>query len=185
MNFKTYSYLEGKHSALSPSSYIWMRKNDDEFRQAYLNSKAKEKGTKLHEIAKNLIEEGIKLPKSHKTLNMYVNDAIGYRMTPEVVLRYSDLAFGTADAIRFDKNFLRIHDLKTGVTPAHIEQLYGYAAYFCLNYNIKPTDIECELRIYQNDEVYIEKPEADVILPIMDRKIRFDKIMHDIEETEA
>ena len=67
MNFKTYSYLEGKHSALSPSSYIWMRKNDDEFRQAYLNSKAKEKGTKLHEIAKNLIEEGIKLPKSHKT----------------------------------------------------------------------------------------------------------------------
>ena len=185
MNFKTYSYLDGKHSALSPSSYIWMRKNEDEFIQTYKNMKAKEKGTKMHNIAKQLIEEGIKLPKTHKTFNMYVNDAIGFRMRPEVVLRYSDRAFGTADTIRFDKNFLRIHDLKTGVTPAHIEQLYGYAAYFCLNYNIKPGDIESELRIYQNDEIYMEKPDASIILPIMDKIIQFDKIMADIDEEEA
>lgn len=185
MNFKTYSYLEGRHSALSPSSYIWMHKNENEFIQTYKNMKAKEKGTKLHNIAKELIEEGIKLPKSQKTLNRYVNDAIGFRMKPEVVLRYSDRAFGTADAIRFDKNFLRIHDLKTGITPAHIEQLYGYAAYFCLNYHIKPGDIETELRIYQNDEIQIEKPGPDIILPIMDKIIRFDKIMADIDDEEA
>ncbi len=185
MNFKTYSYLEGKHSALSPSSYVWMRKNEDEFIRTYKNMKEKEKGTKLHNIAKELIEEGIKLPKSHKTLNMYVNDAIGYRMKPEVKLRYSDRAFGTADAIRFDKNFLRIHDLKTGVTPTHIEQLYGYEAYFCLNYNIKPGDIESELRIYQNDDVYIEKPDPSTILPIMNKIVQFDKIIVDIDEEEA
>ena len=47
MNFKTYSYLDGKHSALSPSSYIWMRKNEDEFIQTYKNMKAKEKGVPI------------------------------------------------------------------------------------------------------------------------------------------
>ena len=90
-----------------------------------------------------------KLPKSKQTLNMYVNDAIGFKMTPEQILYYSDNCFGTADAILFRNNFLRIHDLKTGKIPAHMEQLEIYAALFCLEYKVKPADIEMELRIYQ------------------------------------
>lgn len=184
MSFRKYSYLEGLHSQLSPSQYAWMRKNEEEFIQTYKNAKARARGTKLHEIAKGLIEEGIKLPRTSKTLNMYVNDAIGYRMTPEVVLRYSDRAFGTADSISMKGNLLRIHDLKTGVIPAHMEQLWGYAAYYCLNYDVRPGDIEMELRIYQNDEIIFDKPGADDILPIMDKIILFDKIMAEIDEQE-
>lgn len=75
---------------------------------------------------------GQKLPRLNKTLNAYVNDAIGYKMIPEQILFYSDNCFGTADAIVFRNGLLRIHDLKTGVIPAHMEQLEVYAALFCL-----------------------------------------------------
>ena len=101
-----------------------------------------------------------KLPKSQKTLNEYVNDAIGYRMHPEQVLYFSEWCFGTADAISFRNNFLRIHDLKTGKERAHIEQLRIYAALFCLEYRVSPADIKIELRIYQSDEVIIDEPDA-------------------------
>ena len=120
---------------------------------------------------------GQKLPKSQKTLNMYVNDAIGFKMQPEQVLYYSDNCFGTADAIIFRNNLLRIHDLKTGVTKAHMEQLEIYAALFCLEYNMKPGEIDIELRIYQNNEIVVHHPTADDILPIMDKIITFDKII--------
>ena len=102
-------------------------------------------------------------------------------MTPEVVLYFSDVCFGTADSIKFDekKNFLRIHDLKTGVTPAHMEQLQVYAALFCLEYHFKPSDIQMELRIYQNNEVQIFEPSVEHIAPIMDKAIRFTKKIHD------
>ena len=55
--------------------------------------KAAQYGTELHELAAKLIELGIKLPKSNKTLNMYVNDCIGFRMTPEVTFYFSENAF--------------------------------------------------------------------------------------------
>ena len=105
-------------------------------------------------------------------------------MIPEQVLYYSDNAFGTADAIVFRDNFLRIHDLKTGITPAHIEQLEVYAALFCLEYDIKPGEIEMELRIYQNDEVLFANPTAEDIVPIMDKIIRFDRIIQEVKEQE-
>lgn len=54
-------------------------------------------------------------------------------MTPEQILYYSDRWFGTADSIAFDKNMLRIHDLKTGRRPAKMEQLMVYAALFVWN----------------------------------------------------
>ena len=100
---------------------------------------------------------------------MYVNDAIGYKMTPEQILYYSDNCFGTADAITFRNGLLRIHDLKTGVTPAHMEQLEIYVALFCLEYKIKPSDIDVELRLYQLDEILVHKPMADEIVPIIDK----------------
>ena len=117
----------------------------------------------------------------------YVNDAIGYRMVPEQILYYSDNSFGTADAITsldstFKNKLLRIHDLKTGTTPAHIEQLLIYAALFCLEYNTKPSEIDFELRIYQGCEIIGFKPEVDDIVPVMDKIITADKILKQSKE---
>lgn len=88
---------------------------------------------------------------------------------------------GTADAIAFRNNFLRIHDLKTGKRPVHIEQLEIYAALFCLEYRVKPNDIQIELRIYQNDEVLVHNPTAEDILQIMNKIIHCDKLLLEIE----
>lgn len=88
---------------------------------------------------------------------------------------------GTADAISFRNNFLRIHDLKTGTRPVHIEQLEIYAALFCLEYKVKPADIKIELRIYQNDEILVHEPEADEIIVIMNKIIHLNKILEDVE----
>ena len=115
---------------------------------------------------------------------MYVNDAIGYKMTPEQILYYSPNCFGTADAISFRGDILRIHDLKTGESPTHMEQLMIYAALFCLEYNYKPNEIQMELRIYQNDGIICHQPTIEDIFPIMDRIITFDKIINRIKEEE-
>lgn len=182
MNFNEHLKLEGKHAYLSASKYSWLNYSDDKLRDSYIRSIAAQKGTELHEFAAKCIELRQKLPKSEKTLNKYVNDAIGYKMSPEKILYYSDNCFGTADAISFRNGLLRIHDLKTGVTPAHIEQLLIYAALFCLEYKLKPSDIEMELRIYQNGEIIYHIPEVDDILPIMDKIKTFDKIINEIKK---
>jgi hypothetical protein len=115
---------------------------------------------------------------------MFVNDAIGFKMTSEQILFYSINCFGTADAISFRGNLLRIHDLKTGTTKASMSQLLIYAALFCLEYDIRPGDIEIELRIYQNNDVDILNPTADMILPIMDKIVQFDKLLNKLKEEE-
>ena len=114
----------------------------------------------------------------------YVNDAIGFGMRPEQVLKYSENAFGTADAILFNekKNFLRIHDYKSGVTQPSLHQLEIYAALFCLEYHIKPKDISIELRIYWNGEVITGLPTAADIVPVMDKIITFDKFISSMKE---
>ena len=185
MNFNEHSKLKGCHAFLSASSYHWLNYTDEKLITTYSNLLAKQRGTELHEFAAKAIELGIKLPKSKKTLNMYVNDAIGFRMKPEQILYYSDYCFGTADAISFKNNFLRIHDLKTGVTPVKMEQLMIYAALFCLEYRIKPSTIDIELRIYQNDDYEYFNPTAEDIVPIMDKIITFDKLINKIKEQEA
>lgn len=185
MNFNKHSDLEGKHAFLGASKYHWINYNDEKVAESYTKFLAVQKGTVLHEFAAQCITLGQKLPKSHKTLNMYVNDAIGYKMTPEQVLYFSENCFGTADAISFRNGLLRIHDLKTGITPAHMEQLEIYAALFCLEYKIKPIDIEMELRLYQNDEILYYKPTAPDIVPIIDKIITFDKIINKIKEQES
>jgi hypothetical protein len=143
------------------------------------------RGTELHAFAAQCISLGQRLPDEQRTLNMYVNDAIGYKMQPEQVLYYSVNCFGTADAIIFRDGLLRIHDLKTGQIPAHMEQLMIYAALFCLEYDYKPTEINMELRIYQNDDIFIANPAVDDIAPIMDRIIAYDKIIYNIKNGEA
>ena len=184
MILNKHSNLEGEHAFLGASRYHWINYSEDKLRDYYKNYMASNKGSMLHAFAAQCITLGQKLPRSSKTLNMYVNDAIGYRLSPEQVLYFSDNCFGTADAIGFKNNFLRIHDLKTGVIPGHMEQLEIYAALFCLEYKFKPSNIDIELRIYQNDEVLIFNPTAEDIVPIMDKIITFDKIIDQLKMEE-
>lgn len=182
MNFVRHLNLEGLHAPFSPSQPSWIRYDDNKAIEVYMNRKASEMGTRLHAWAKDTIDLGLKQPRTKKTLYAYVNDAIGYRMETEVVLFYSERFFGTADAISFRNNLLRIHDLKTGKHPANMEQLEIYAALFCLEYKVKPSDIKMELRIYQNDEVIVHVPESEDIVKIMQKIVSLDKLLEKIDE---
>lgn len=183
MLFNEHLSYNGLHCPFSPSQSAWLRYDDDKAVEIYNNRKAAELGTRLHEWAKNTIDLGIKQARSNRTLCAYVNDAIGFKMSTEVVLFYSERFFGTADAICFRNGVLRIHDLKTGKggrIETHIEQLEIYAALFCLEYKIKPGEIEIELRVYKNDQVIIHKPTAEDILPIMDKIVHLDKLLSNL-----
>ncbi len=185
MNFNKHLNLEGQHAFLGASKYHWINYDETKVIEAYSKFIATQKGIELHEFAAQCIRLGQKLPKSQKTLNMYVNDAIGFKMTPEQPLFYSENCFGTADAISFRNKMLRIHDLKTGVTPAHMAQLEIYTALFCLEYKVNPADINIELRIYQSDQILYHNPTAEDIVPIMDKIITFDKIINKIKLEEV
>lgn len=182
MIFNDHSALEGQHAFLSPSNYHWINYDDERLESRWKRARAHILGTQLHEFAHNAIKLKISLPKSAKTLNLYVNDAIRYKMACEQALRYSENAFGTADAISFRQRFLRIHDLKTGVTPASFKQLEVYAALFCLEYGYSPYDIRMELRIYQKNEVLTNIPDPEEIERIMDRIVDFDMKIEMLKE---
>ena len=182
MNFVRHSNLNGLHAPFSPSQSSWLRYDDDRAIEIFLNKKAAEMGTRLHAWAKETIDLGIKQPKSKKTLYTYVNDAIGFKMSTEVVLFYSERFFGTADSISFRDNFLRIHDLKTGKIKADMEQLEIYAALFCLEYKVKPESIGMELRLYQNDEIIYHNPTPEDIHAIMDKIVHLDQVIQTLEE---
>lgn len=188
---------EGSHAIISPSRHITRPDYSlDQFDNYILSSYAARIGTSIHELAAQLIKAKIKVNKSEAfkmielklfndgipraliqpvqycdTFIAYVKDAIGFDMDPEVVLKYSKFAFGTTDAIRYNekKNYLRIHDLKTGKQQASLDQLVSYAALFFLEYHIKPGDVTTEIRIYQNGEVVTGFPTATDILPVMDQ----------------
>lgn len=181
MIFNKHYDLEGTHAAFGASKSSWLRYDDQKAIDVFQNMKAAELGTRLHAWAAETIKLRIKQPRSNKTISRYVNDAIGFNMEPEVVLFYSKYFYGTADTISFRDNFLRIHDLKTGSKPVHIDQLLIYAALFCLEYKIKPGEIKMELRIYQNDDVLIAEPSAEDILPIMDKIIHLNKLLENAE----
>lgn len=183
MRFNDHSSVKGLHAFLSPSSYHWINYSDEKLEDRYMTSMAARRGTQLHEFASEAIRLGIKLPKTRATMNSYVNDAIGYRMEPEQALFYSVNCFGTADAIIFRQNKLRIHDLKTGVTPASGKQLLVYAALFCLEYGFKPFDISYDLRIYQNNEILMVEVDPAEIAHIMDKIITFDRRIDELSET--
>lgn len=175
MNFNEHWGLEGRHAFLSPSQYHWVNYDFERLEERFHSEQAKKRGTELHDFASRAIKLGRKMPKNNDTLNSFVNDALGYDMKSEQPLYYSDNCFGTADAISFHKNLLRIHDLKTGVTPASMTQLLVYAALFCLEYSVDPKSIDIELRIYQNNEKDIHIPDPDEVREIMDIIVDFDK----------
>ena len=182
MKWNNHSNLDGTHAFLSASQHSWLNYDDEKLVTIYKNRMAAMHGTEIHEYAAFCIRLKEKLPKRKRTLNMYVNDAIGFGLDPEVKLYFSNNCYGTADAINFNNGFLRIHDLKTGVIPASLDQLAIYAALFCLEYKVKPGEIQTELRIYQNDDILVGKPTAEDILPIMDKIIRFDKLIESAKE---
>jgi hypothetical protein len=121
----------------------------------------------MHNAARECIELGMQLKTTGQTVNMYVNDCIGYRMSAEVTLFY------TYNEVMV----LRIFDLKTGTSPTSGMQLKVYAAYFCLEYNIRPMEIEYDLRIYQNDEIRMIETDPEEIVYIMDRIVESDKLI--------
>lgn len=207
MQFNQHLDLVGKHAPLSPSQNAWINYDDEKLVSRYRNSFAASIGTILHNTARKRIKYLKRLNKQEKNsviidllesrdpfvpadviyaldfnpmyenLMNYTNDAIGFKMSPEVILYYSDRCFGTSDAVSFNNDILRIHDLKTGLTPAHMTQLELYAALFCLEYDIRPQQIGMELRIYQVGDVITEEPDPDQISFLMD-KIRYsDRIL--------
>lgn len=181
MIWHDHSKLIGKHAVMGASKHHWLNYSPEKMVDVYRKMEAVKRGTELHEIAARLINAGIRLPKNRQTLNLYVNDAIGFKMETEKLLFYSDNCFGTADAIAFRKNMLRIHDYKSGTNTASMNQLMIYAAIFCLEYNKNPADIDIILRIYQNDSFVEEIPEPKDIKFVMDKIISFDKLIEDLK----
>lgn len=182
MDFNKHSNLVGQHAFLSASKYHWINYTDQKLDASFISAMAARRGSDLHQLAHDLIRLGIRLPETPTTMNLYVNDALGFRMVPEQVLYFSENCFGTADAIIFRNNKLRIHDLKTGISQTSEHQLEIYAALFCLEYGFKPDEIDIEMRIYQNDEVRIFDADPDLIAHIMDRIITFDRRIVELKE---
>jgi hypothetical protein len=183
--FNKHSDYVGQHALLSASKHHWINYTEQKLDAFVISNLAARRGTELHALASELIRLNVKLPKTTKTLNAYVNDSLGFRLQPEVILFYSANCFGTADAIGFRNNTLRIFDLKTGITPTSFNQLYVYAALFCLEYDMKPMQIDTELRIYQNDEVKVLPSsdglaDPDFITHVMSRIVYFDRRINEI-----
>lgn len=208
MVWKDYSKLKGTHAVCGASNYSWRNYDPEKLIQRLIANYAAPIGTALHEYAADNIKNKIKLLKTDKhgvlryllvekkipsraididmlfpNLMNYVNDSIGFRLDPEVVLYYSPYSYGTADAISWANDTLQISDLKTGVVPASFAQLENYAAFFCLDYKIHPSKIkEIIFRIYQGGQIAVAKPDPSILVPIMEQIVEFNKIITDFEE---
>lgn len=189
--FRRHLEIEGMHAFLSPSKYHWINYDDEKIVAAYDKHMTAALGTQLHKWAAETIKLGIKMPDNSKTINMYVNDCIGYRMWVEQALVYSPNAFGTSDAIWYGshpdpesiyKFLLRVFDLKNGIVPGSPNQLKCYAALFCLEYKVRPYEIDYDLRIYQNDEIVDIEVDPEEIAHIMDRYVVADKLIESMKE---
>jgi hypothetical protein len=158
---------------MSPSTPAWLRYDDEKLERRFMEHLAAQLGTEEHEYAARAIKLGHRQPEDPPTtLGMYINDSIGWRMKPEVILYWSDYCFGTADALGFveSKMSLKINDLKTGRTRTTFDQLVAYAALFCLEYDYpRPWDLDIELRIYQSNRVKVHVPDHDEVFHAMDR----------------
>lgn len=184
MQFNKHLGIRDRHAFLSPSSYHWINYDPDKLKLRYTAAKAAQRGSDLHNLAHEAIRLGIKLHKDNLALASYVNDGVGYKMECEQPLYYSENAFGHADTLSFRRGFLRIHDLKTGVSPVKMKQLEVYVALFCLEYEIEPEDIRIELRIYQGKDITKHVPSLIEIRHIMARIVEFDELIRQFKEDE-
>jgi len=193
--FNDHKDLEGKHALFSASGYHWLNYDKQTFINRYLSSFSAGLGTAIHELAHDCIVNRTKLTKHDVHLVDYimfknfiprecydaneildnlipfVNDAIGFRMSSEVVVCYNKYFFGTTDAIRYDdfEQTLRVHDLKMGKNPVKMEQLYIYCAEFCLEYNVDPRKLKkITTAIYQLGEIIEDEPPGTYIHEIME-----------------
>lgn len=182
MRFNTHWQVEGKHAFLGASKYHWIRYDLDKMRRIWENKFKSEEGTRKHNLAAFCIRERVRLQENGTTLSLYVNDAIGFRMTPEQVLFYNEDCFGTPDAISFRQNVLRIHDLKTGVHPGSFDQILIYCALFCLEYKVNPYDIEMIMRIYQDNDFIEVLADPAEVKRIMDVTKEFTKEIEKMKE---
>lgn len=174
----------GIHAVLSPSDYHWINYDDEKLIERKKTKEAATLGTKLHEYACQAIELGRRQPRTHETVNMYINDALGFKLRPEQPVKANEYCFGWSDAMDFKegKGLLRIHDLKTGIkVPAKLTQLEIYAAIWCLEYDIRPKDIEMELRIYQFDDILIGHPDPSLIVSHMEQILHAADLYRDLD----
>lgn len=173
------NWIFDEHSFLSPSKKTWVNYDDETLIKNYKSYLTQPKlGTAVHDLANRLILKEHKLNKTEwclvawdlediyglpkfaiskslifENLRLFVNDSITYKCQTEQRLIYTPHAFGKADAIQLIDNTLYIFDLKTGANPADIDQLISYAALFCLEYNVKPSNLKFDLRLYQYDSI--------------------------------
>ena len=185
MIFANHRNLENAHAILSPSKYHWINYDAAKMEASYRSYQTTLAGTRDHEFASMCIKRKQKLPsRPRTTMAMFVNDAIGFDMASEQVLCYSRNCFGTTDAIQYhledDVTTLRIHDLKTGKSKTHMEQLRVYAAIFCLEYGVEPIDIRIVLRIYQNCDINEEIADPMEIKRIMDVIVAHDMLIENL-----
>jgi hypothetical protein len=185
MNFKRHLRLAGEHAFLSPSYYHWINYDPDRLTQRWYTWQRTKQGTVQHAYAAEQINNRIRQEEDGSLLSLYINECIDFGMQAEVILFYSDNAFGTADAIVFERNILRISDLKTGDTATSEHQLEVYAALFSLEYDVDPYDMEIELRIYQYDEVRTYDAEPADIMAIAKKIIIFDHRIEQLKREEA
>ena len=197
---------EGKHALYSASGYHWLNYDDQTFVDKFYSQFSSTIGTTLHQLAHECIVSRIKLNKHDvhlvemalykafvpremydanlilETLAPFVNDCIGFRMYSEKVVFVNPYFFGTADAIRYDEKeqTLKIFDLKTGTGPVKLEQLYIYAAEFCIEYNVDPRKLKrIDTVIYQLGGTVADTTSGEYIYSIMELiKKRTEQIMN-------
>lgn len=177
--------LSGTHSFLSPSKPAWVNYDEDKLSRAWYTTQAARRGSELHAFAHTAIQLKRKQVENNDHLNMYINDAIGFGLTSEQLLFFSENCYGHADCVGFRNNTLRVHDLKTGNTDASMAQLKIYAALFCLEYKFSPFDIAIELRIYQKNNVMTLVPDPDEIFHVMEKIKYFDKQINQLKEANS
>lgn len=180
MSLEDISRYKGTHAFLSPSQPAWLRYTESHLIERYREESATERGTKLHAWAEDTINLGIMQPNRTKnSLYNYVNDAIGFHMEPEKLLFHSKYCYGTADSIVFNakKKELRIHDLKTGITKPHDDQLKVYAALWCMSNGVDPEGITIICRFYRPQECVEFRPEGSEIRGIMNIISVWEKIL--------
>lgn len=176
--------LKGQHAFLAPSDTSWPNYEQENLDKRFYTAQAAAHGTRLHEFAAEAIALRMRMPDLAKTMNLFVNDSIGYKMYSELMLFYSFNCFGTADSLGFREELaedgetkikkLRVFDLKSGTSRTSPVQLFSYCAIFCLEYGFKPSELKFECRIYKSDKVEIYEPDWTEILQIMEKIKDFD-----------
>ena len=127
-----------------------------------ISSKAAERGTALHEESERRLQDSA---YQHATLNsvdaymvdfyvQYVNSMVapGGKLYVEQKLKWSDVCYGTADAVIVNGDDLKLIDLKTGqkrVTAEGNKQLMLYLAMAVQHFGIDPEKGEMSIEIVQ------------------------------------